>query len=181
MRSSLEALRPFVSSAVIRSIEKSSKPGSPYSVVPSGGKVVPRIQNGKLRDYQVRGLNWLVKMHHNGMNCILADEMGLGKTVQTIAFLSYLKHDLKLQGPSLIVVPLSVLQNWVDEFRRWAPDFNVLRLHSSNVSTFYSNITRMKTRILRKLNSRFALEHRLRSETESRRSSSRLLSRLMLW
>ncbi len=132
LRSSLEALRPFVSSSVIRSIEKSSKPGSPYSAVPSGGKVVPRIQNGKLRDYQVRGLNWLVKMHHNGMNCILADEMGLGKTVQTIAFLSYLKHDLKLQGPSLIVVPLSVLQNWVDEFRRWAPDFNVLRLHSSN-------------------------------------------------
>ena len=88
LRSSLEALRPFVSSSVIRSIAKSSDPSSssPYSVVlPSTDiNVNPRIQNGKLRDYQVRGLNWLVKMHHNGMNCILADEMGLGKTVRGV-------------------------------------------------------------------------------------------------
>ena len=87
LRSSLEALRPFVSSSVIRSIAKSSDPSSssPYSVVlPTDINVNPRIQNGKLRDYQVRGLNWLVKMHHNGMNCILADEMGLGKTVRGV-------------------------------------------------------------------------------------------------
>ena len=57
---------------------------------------------------------------------------GLGKTIQTIAFLSYLKHDLQLQGPSLVVVPLSVISNWVEEIKRWAPDFKVLRLHSSN-------------------------------------------------
>ena len=135
LRSSLSALSPFVSSSVLTFVQKSSEPSvssSSYSGT-FEKDVVPRIQNGKLRDYQVRGLNWLVKMHHTGMNCILADEMGLGKTVQTIAFLSYLKYDLKLQGPSLIVVPLSVLQNWVDEFRRWAPDFNVLRLHSSNM------------------------------------------------
>lgn len=47
------------------------------------------IQNGKLRDYQVRGLNWMISLYENGINGILADEMGLGKTLQTISLLGY--------------------------------------------------------------------------------------------
>ena len=50
------------------------------------------IKNGELRDYQIRGLNWMISLHENGINGILADEMGLGKTLQTISFLGYLKH-----------------------------------------------------------------------------------------
>ena len=45
------------------------------------------IKHGKLRDYQVQGVNWLIEMHRRGTNAILADEMGLGKTLQTITFL----------------------------------------------------------------------------------------------
>lgn len=45
------------------------------------------IQNGELRDYQVRGLNWMISLYENGINGILADEMGLGKTLQTISLL----------------------------------------------------------------------------------------------
>ena len=33
------------------------------------------IINGSLRDYQVRGLNWLISLYENGINGILADEM----------------------------------------------------------------------------------------------------------
>lgn len=50
------------------------------------------IKNGELRDYQVRGLNWMISLYENGINGILADEMGLGKTLQTISLLGYLKH-----------------------------------------------------------------------------------------
>lgn len=50
------------------------------------------IKNGELRDYQIRGLNWMISLHENGINGILADEMGLGKTLQTISLLGYLKH-----------------------------------------------------------------------------------------
>lgn len=50
---------------------------------------------------------------------------GLGKTLQTISFLSYLKHHKDISGPHLIVVPKSTLQNWKREFERWTPDFNV--------------------------------------------------------
>lgn len=52
----------------------------------------PFIKNGEMRDYQVRGLNWLITLYENGINGILADEMGLGKTIQSISMLGYLKH-----------------------------------------------------------------------------------------
>lgn len=49
------------------------------------------VKGGKMRDYQVQGLNWMISLYHNGINGILADEMGLGKTLQTISFLGYLR------------------------------------------------------------------------------------------
>ena len=84
-----------------------------------------------MRSYQVQGLNWMVSLHHNGLNGILADEMGLGKTLQTISFLAYLKHYRDITGPHLVVVPKSTLQNWAREFGKWTPDFNVALLSGS--------------------------------------------------
>ena len=53
------------------------------------------------------------------------DEMGLGKTLQSISFIAYLVHVRKLRGPHLVVVPLSVMFNWVQEFRKWCPSLKV--------------------------------------------------------
>ena len=50
------------------------------------------IKGGTMRDYQVRGLNWMIGLYENNINGILADEMGLGKTLQTISLLGYMKH-----------------------------------------------------------------------------------------
>lgn len=50
----------------------------------------PSMFNGKLKVYQLKGMNWLANLYDQGINGILADEMGLGKTVQSIAFLSHL-------------------------------------------------------------------------------------------
>ncbi|KAF7776564.1 hypothetical protein Agabi119p4_4957 [Agaricus bisporus var. burnettii] len=88
----------------------------------------PSFIDGMMRAYQLQGLNWMVSLHHNGLNGILADEMGLGKTLQTISFLAYLKHYRDTSGPHLIVVPKSTLQNWAREFSRWTPDFNIITL-----------------------------------------------------
>ncbi|KAJ7077900.1 SNF2 family N-terminal domain-containing protein [Mycena belliarum] len=88
----------------------------------------PSFIIGEMRSYQLQGLNWMVSLHHNGLNGILADEMGLGKTLQTISFLSYLKFHRDTSGPHLIVVPKSTLQNWAREFARWSPEFNVVLL-----------------------------------------------------
>jgi SWI/SNF-related matrix-associated actin-dependent regulator of chromatin subfamily A member 5 len=79
----------------------------------------PESIKGSMRNYQLKGLEWLLYMHEHGGNPILADEMGLGKTLQTIAFIATLKLEHKLPGPSLVVVPLSVISNWMQEFRRW--------------------------------------------------------------
>ncbi|GIY43299.1 hypothetical protein CDAR_27011 [Caerostris darwini] len=77
--------------------------------------------NGKLKEYQIKGLEWLVSLYNNNLNGILADEMGLGKTIQTIALITYLIEKKRVHGPYLIIVPLSTLSNWMLEFDRWAP------------------------------------------------------------
>ena len=75
--------------------------------------------------FQIIGLNWLVLMHKQSLNGILADEMGLGKTIQTIAFLAHLK-EMGEEGPHLIVVPSSTLENWRKELELWAPGINIV-------------------------------------------------------
>ncbi|XP_029595229.1 transcription activator BRG1-like isoform X8 [Salmo trutta] len=77
--------------------------------------------NGQLKQYQIKGLEWLVSLYNNNLNGILADEMGLGKTIQTIALITYLMENKRVNGPFLIIVPLSTLSNWVYEFDKWAP------------------------------------------------------------
>ncbi|XP_022248336.1 SWI/SNF-related matrix-associated actin-dependent regulator of chromatin subfamily A containing DEAD/H box 1-like [Limulus polyphemus] len=83
-----------------------------------------------LAPYQILGLNWLVLMHRQELNGILGDEMGLGKTVQAISFLTHLKETGE-DGPHLIVVPSSTLDNWQREFLTWSPTLNVLCYHGS--------------------------------------------------
>lgn len=81
-----------------------------------------------MRDYQVRGLNWMVSLYENGINGILADEMGLGKTLQTISLLGFMKHYKNLPGPHIVIVPKSTLQNWINEFAKWCPSLRTVCL-----------------------------------------------------
>lgn len=81
---------------------------------------------GSLKEYQIKGLEWLVSLYNNNLNGILADEMGLGKTIQTIALVTYLMEKKRNHGPYLIIVPLSTMSNWILEFERWAP--SVIRI-----------------------------------------------------
>ncbi|XP_021751483.1 protein CHROMATIN REMODELING 5-like [Chenopodium quinoa] len=84
------------------------------------------LKGGKLRDYQLEGLNFLVNSWRNDTNVILADEMGLGKTVQSVSMLGFLQNAQQINGPFLVVVPLSTLSNWAKEFRKWLPSMNVI-------------------------------------------------------
>ncbi|XP_067642426.1 ATP-dependent helicase brm [Eurosta solidaginis] len=87
--------------------------------------------NGQLKEYQLKGLEWLVSLYNNNLNGILADEMGLGKTIQTISLVTYLMDRKKVMGPYLIIVPLSTLPNWVLEFEKWAPSVGVVSYKGS--------------------------------------------------
>ena len=89
------------------------------------------IKHGKLRAYQLEGLNWMIRLQDNGINGILADEMGLGKTLQSISVLAYNLEYLNVSGPHLVLVPKSTLSNWCNEFKRWCPSLRVLRFHGT--------------------------------------------------
>ncbi len=86
------------------------------------------IKGGEMRDYQVRGLNWMISLYENGINGILADEMGLGKTLQTISLLGYMKHYRNINGPHMVIVPKSTLANWMNEFKKWCPTLRTVCL-----------------------------------------------------
>ena len=86
----------------------------------------------KLRPYQEQGVAWLDLLRESGLGGVLADDMGLGKTVQILALLALEKARGNLTAPALIVAPTSLMTNWVNEARKFAPDLQVLVLHGAD-------------------------------------------------
>ena len=88
----------------------------------------PAMLTAQLKEYQLKGLNWLVNLYNQGINGILADEMGLGKTVQSISVMAHLAESASppIWGPFLVVAPSSTLHNWQQEITRFVPDMKVL-------------------------------------------------------
>ncbi len=89
----------------------------------------PKGLAATLRDYQLRGLNWLHRMTSLGLGGCLADDMGLGKTVTLIALHLRRQERKTTAGPTLVVCPASLLGNWEREIRRFAPATPVRRFH----------------------------------------------------
>ncbi|WP_058301463.1 DEAD/DEAH box helicase [Gorillibacterium timonense] len=88
---------------------------------------VPPSLAAVLRDYQQYGYQWMKTLAHYRFGGILADDMGLGKTVQSIAFLvSVLPEIRDRKQPALIVSPASLLYNWRNELRKFAPDIRAV-------------------------------------------------------
>jgi DNA helicase INO80 len=86
----------------------------------------PKMLNCQLKEYQLKGLNWLVNLYEQGINGILADEMGLGKTVQSISVMAYLAEMHDIWGPFLVIAPASTLHNWQQEIAKFVPSIKVL-------------------------------------------------------
>ena len=84
----------------------------------------PPTLKSPLRDYQLKGLQWLSWCEQNNVGGILADQMGLGKTVQVLSRIS-LDHP----GPTLVICPTSLLDNWVSEVAKFTPDLSVSVFH----------------------------------------------------
>jgi superfamily II DNA or RNA helicase len=100
---------------------------------------------GQLRDYQREGVGWMEFLRAFGFGGCLADDMGVGKTAQVLALLEY-RRELRMAqtepavgqalspanaieipgGPSLVVVPKSLVFNWKQEAARFTPRLRVL-------------------------------------------------------
>ena len=92
----------------------------------------PPSFNGELRHYQQTALTWMVNMIKFNFGLCLADDMGLGKTIQIIALLLYLKETYPHNpGGVLIVCPTSILFNWHREFKKFAPDLEIILHHGA--------------------------------------------------
>ena len=91
----------------------------------------PAALQGELREYQRHGLDWLHFVHEFCFGGILSDDMGLGKTVQVISLILKLKENNQLKKPILIVVPLTLVFNWWEEFQKFAPSLKVMRFRGN--------------------------------------------------
>lgn len=90
----------------------------------AGSREVPSTLKTKLRGYQQEGLNWMHVLRDHGFGGCLADDMGLGKTIQTLALL--LTKPVDYLQASLLVMPSSLIHNWIGEIRRFAPSLRYL-------------------------------------------------------
>jgi SNF2 family DNA or RNA helicase len=92
---------------------------------------LPEIQQppkfeGQLRPYQLTGLRWMAFLSKFGIGTCLADDMGLGKTIQLIALLQHERIEQGMGvGPTLLVVPTSVIGNWERELDKFSPEISV--------------------------------------------------------
>ncbi|MEU7226249.1 DEAD/DEAH box helicase [Streptomyces chrestomyceticus] len=111
-------------------------PGTPTT--PDTGFAPPMPQppalTATLRDYQLRGLDWLHRMTSLGLGGCLADDMGLGKTVTLIALHLHRQSDPASAGPTLVVCPASLMGNWQREIEKFAPGTPVRRFHADRRS-----------------------------------------------
>ncbi|MGB2987481.1 MAG: DEAD/DEAH box helicase, partial [Phycisphaerae bacterium] len=84
---------------------------------------------GTLRPYQLRGMEWLSFLTRLGLGACLADDMGLGKTIQLIALWLQERESNRSPGPTLLVVPMSLVGNWQREIARFAQSLSVMIHH----------------------------------------------------
>ncbi|MBR7677886.1 ATP-dependent helicase, partial [Streptomyces daliensis] len=94
----------------------------------------PPKLDATLRDYQLRGLDWLHRMTSLGLGGCLADDMGLGKTITLIALHLHRQQSPASAGPTLVVCPTSLMGNWQREIERFAPGTPVRRYHGTGRS-----------------------------------------------
>ena len=100
----------------------------------------PEQLNGELRPYQRKGYGWLQALSESGFGGALADDMGLGKTIQALALLLHCHVEQGSRHPSLLIVPTSLIGNWVQEATQFAPDLKFLILHGPERKELFSKI-----------------------------------------
>ncbi|KAH8120417.1 SNF2 family N-terminal domain-containing protein [Phellopilus nigrolimitatus] len=134
-RKTNEALALAKAQAHVRDDEESERPSvdsdelnfqNPTSLIGPLTISQPEMLQAQLKEYQLKGLNWLGTLYEQGINGILADEMGLGKTVQSISLLAHLAETHDIWGPFLVVAPASTLHNWQQELTRFVPRLKAL-------------------------------------------------------
>ena len=99
---------------------------------------IPKLIRAILYPYQQMGFGWMNYMLKEGCGCILGDEMGLGKTLQVITLIT--ERNSKHRKPSLVISPVSLLENWQREFKKFSPEINVYLHHGPKRTGRYQEL-----------------------------------------
>uniref|UniRef100_A0A671N182 DNA excision repair protein ERCC-6-like n=1 Tax=Sinocyclocheilus anshuiensis TaxID=1608454 RepID=A0A671N182_9TELE len=111
----------------------------------SGLKLYKWLYN-KLYEHQKEGVAFLYSLHRDGRKGgILADDMGLGKTIEVISFLSGM-YDAELANYTLLIMPTSLIKNWVREFNKWTPGMRVKEFHGASEAERNRNLEQIQRR-----------------------------------
>lgn len=100
----------------------------------------PKGLQCELRSYQTQGVSWLQFLRDNNLNGILADDMGLGKTIQTLSHILTEFESGRMDLPTLVVAPTSLMTNWRTEAAKFAPALKVLVLHGNERRDLFEQI-----------------------------------------
>lgn len=101
----------------------------------------PKNLETNLRPYQREGLDWLHFLRKNRLSGILADDMGLGKTIQVLSYIQSVIESEKKIAPILVIVPKSLIFNWVNEIKKHAPSLSYVILHGDSRKGLYENLS----------------------------------------
>ncbi|KAL0994290.1 hypothetical protein UPYG_G00120280 [Umbra pygmaea] len=100
----------------------------------------------KLYDHQIEGVAFLYGLYRDGrIGGILADDMGLGKTIQVISFLSGM-YDADQIKHTLLIMPTSLIKNWIKEFSKWTPGMRVKEFHGTSKVERNRNLEKIQRR-----------------------------------
>ena len=100
----------------------------------------PERLNANLRPYQLEGLSWMQSLRQLEVGGVLADDMGLGKTLQTLAHILCEKNAGRLDRPAMIVMPTSLIPNWLDEAAHFTPQLKVLALYGATRKKYFAHL-----------------------------------------
>ncbi|WP_053122078.1 DEAD/DEAH box helicase [Pseudomonas sp. P1.31] len=100
----------------------------------------PEGLNATLRPYQLEGLSWMQSLRQLEVGGILADDMGLGKTLQTLAHILSEKNAGRLDRPCMVVMPTSLIPNWLDEAAHFTPQLKVVALYGATRKKHFDNL-----------------------------------------
>ena len=101
---------------------------------------VPQGLNANLRPYQLEGLSWMQSLRQLEVGGVLADDMGLGKTLQTLAHILCEKNAGRLDRPAMVVMPTSLIPNWLDEAAHFTPQLKVLALFGATRKKHFAHL-----------------------------------------
>uniref|UniRef100_A0A8C7USF8 DNA excision repair protein ERCC-6-like n=1 Tax=Oncorhynchus mykiss TaxID=8022 RepID=A0A8C7USF8_ONCMY len=114
--------------------------------VNNSGLMLFKEMYDKLYDHQQEGVAFLYGLHRDGrQGGILADDMGLGKTIQVISFLSGM-YDADLVKHTLLIMPTSLIKNWIREFAKWTPGMRVKEFHGTSKVERNRNLEKIQRR-----------------------------------